>query len=47
MIHQSPFGGVNQWGTHVAALAFRPSSYISLQAVTSTPHIHHGGQQNL
>jgi len=33
IIHQSPFGRANQWGT----LAFTPSLYISLQAVTSTP----------
>ncbi len=37
MVHQSPFGGVNQWGTPVAAPAFTPSSYISLQVVTFTP----------
>jgi hypothetical protein len=36
-VHQSPFGGVNKWGTPVAALTFTPSLYISLQAVTSTP----------
>ncbi len=36
-VHQSPFGGVNQWGTPVAAPTFTPSSYIPLQAVTSTP----------
>ncbi len=36
-VHQSPFGGVNQWGTPVPAPAFTPSSYIPLQAVTSTP----------
>jgi hypothetical protein len=36
-VHQSPFGGVNQWGTHVAAPAFTPSPYIPLQAITSTP----------
>jgi hypothetical protein len=36
-VHQSPFGGVNQCGTPVAALAFTPSSYIPLQAVTFTP----------
>ncbi len=36
-IHQSPFGGFNEWGTHIAAPAFTPSSYISLQAVTFTP----------
>jgi hypothetical protein len=32
-VHQSPFGGVNQWGTPT----FTPSSYIPLQAVTYTP----------
>jgi hypothetical protein len=37
MVHQSPFGGVNQWGMHVATLAFTPSPYIPLQAVTFTP----------
>jgi len=36
-IHQSPFGGVNQWGTPVAAPIFTPSPYVLLQAVTSTP----------
>ncbi|CAN5959992.1 unnamed protein product [Sphagnum jensenii] len=36
-VHQSPFGGVNQWGTPIAAPAFTPSSYIPLQAMTSTP----------
>jgi len=36
-VHQSPFGEVNQWGTFVVAPAFTPSSYIPLQAVTSTP----------
>jgi hypothetical protein len=36
-IHQSPFGGVNQWGTLVATPTFTPSSYISLQIMTSTP----------
>jgi hypothetical protein len=36
-VHQSPFEGVNQWGTPAVALAFTPSSYISLQVVTSTP----------
>ena len=36
-VHQSPFGGVNQWGTHVAAPTFTPSPYTPLQAVTSTP----------
>jgi hypothetical protein len=35
--HQSPFGGVNQWGTPTVAHAFTPSSYIPLQAVTFTP----------
>jgi hypothetical protein len=37
MVHQSPFGGVNPWGTLVATLDFTPSSYILLQVVTSTP----------
>ncbi len=37
MVYQSPFRGVNQWGMHVAASAFTPSPYISLQVVTSTP----------
>jgi len=36
-IHESPFGGVNQWGTPIAAPTFTPSPYTSLQAVTSTP----------
>ncbi len=36
-VHESPFGGVNQWGTPVAALTFTPSPYIPLQVVTSTP----------
>ncbi len=36
-VHQSPFGGVNQWGTPTAAPTFTPSAYIPLQAVTSTP----------
>ncbi len=35
--NQSPFGRVNQWGMHVVALAFTPSPYIPLQAITSTP----------
>jgi hypothetical protein len=29
--------GAHQWGTHVAAPMFTPSSYIPLQAVTFTP----------
>jgi len=37
MVHLSPFGGVNQWGMLVGALAFTPSSYIPLQIITSTP----------
>jgi hypothetical protein len=37
MVHQSPFGGVNQWGTPTVAPAFTPSSYTPLQTVTSTP----------
>jgi len=36
-IHQSPFGRVNEWGTHVTALAFTPSPYIPLQAIIFTP----------
>ncbi len=36
-VHQSPFGGVNQWGTLIAAPTFTPSSYTPLQVVTSTP----------
>ncbi len=35
--HQSPFGGVNQWGTPTTAPAFTPSPYTPLQPVTSTP----------
>jgi len=37
VVHESPFGGVNQWGTHAAAPTFTPSLYILLQVVTSTP----------
>jgi hypothetical protein len=37
MIHQSPFGGINQWGMPVVAPAFTPPPYIPLQVVTSTP----------
>ncbi len=37
MVHQSPFGRVNQWGTPIAAPVFTPSPYILLQALTSTP----------
>jgi len=37
MVHQSPFWGVNQWNTPITALAFTPSPYIPLQAMTSTP----------
>jgi len=37
MVHQSPFGGVNQWGTLAVAPVFTPSPYIPLQAITSTP----------
>ncbi len=36
-IHQSPFGGVNQWGTPTVTPAFTPSPYIPLQAITFTP----------
>jgi len=34
-IHQSPFEGVNQWGTPATAHVFIPALYISLQAMTS------------
>ncbi len=37
IIHQSPFGGVNQWGTPAATPSFISSPYILLQVVTSTP----------
>ncbi len=37
MVHQSPFEGVNQWGTPIFAPAFTPSPYIPLQVMTSTP----------
>jgi hypothetical protein len=37
MVHQSPFGRVNQQGTPTATPSFTPSPYISLQAVTFTP----------
>ncbi len=36
-IHQSPFEGVNKWGTPAITPAFTPSLYILFQAVTSTP----------
>jgi hypothetical protein len=36
-IHQSPFEGVNQWGTPIVAPTFTPSLYTSLQVVISTP----------
>jgi hypothetical protein len=36
-IHQSPFGGLNQWGTPVAVPIFTPSPHTPLQVVTSTP----------
>jgi hypothetical protein len=36
-VHQNPFGGVNQWGMFATTLAFTPSLYILLQAITSTP----------
>ncbi len=36
-VHQSPFGGVHQWGTLVIARTFIPSPYIPLQTMTSTP----------
>jgi hypothetical protein len=29
-VHQSPFGGVNQWGTTIATPTFTPSPYILL-----------------
>jgi len=29
-VHQSPFGGVNQWGTPIVAPTFTPSPYTSL-----------------
>jgi hypothetical protein len=35
-IHQSPFRRVNKWGMLVAAPAFTPTPYISLQDVTYT-----------
>jgi hypothetical protein len=37
MVHQSPFEGVNQWGTPFVAHVFTPSLYILLQAITFTP----------
>ncbi len=37
IVHQSPFGGVNQWGMPVAAPTFTPSLYTPLQTMTSTP----------
>jgi hypothetical protein len=37
MVHQTPFGRVNQWGTPATAPTFTPSLYILLQAITSTP----------
>jgi len=37
MVHQSPFRGVNQWGTLVVTLAFTLAPYIPLQAITSQP----------
>jgi hypothetical protein len=36
-VHENPFGGVNKWGTFVAAPAFTLSLYIPLQVITSTP----------
>ncbi len=36
-IHQSLFGGVNQWGMFVVAPALTSSPYIPLQSVISTP----------
>ncbi len=46
IIHQSPFGGANQWGTPAAAPTFTPSSYSAASRYVYT-HIHHGGQQFL
>jgi len=37
MVHQNPFGGVNQWGMRVVSFIFTLSFYIPLQVVTSTP----------
>jgi len=37
MVDYNPFGGVNKWGTRVAALAFTPLPYIPQQIITSTP----------
>jgi hypothetical protein len=37
MVHQSPFGGVNQWGMPITVPTFTLSLYIPLQAITSTP----------
>jgi hypothetical protein len=37
MVHQNPFGRVNQWGMPVVAPTFTPSPYIRLQTMTSTP----------
>jgi len=35
-IHQNPFKGLNQWGMLAATPTFTQSSYIPLQAITST-----------
>ncbi len=37
MVHESPFGGVNQWGMLTATLAFTPLACIPLQAMIFTP----------
>jgi hypothetical protein len=36
-VHQSSFGGVNQWGTPDTTPIFTPSPYILLQVVPFTP----------
>jgi hypothetical protein len=36
-VHQSPFGGVNQWSMPIVTPAFTLSPNIPLQVVTSTP----------
>ncbi len=37
IVHQNPFGGVNECGMPVVTPIFTPSSYILLQAITPTP----------
>jgi len=37
MVHQNPFGKVNEWGMLTVTLVFTPSPYIPLQTITSTP----------